>query len=347
VKSLLSAIVIVGLLALSLVATSAQDQPIATEEVQQQPPPVLQPTVPLPTAIAPESATLVAPEVPTDAAVIQPTAAPPAPPPSNDVLSILIGARADLELLANDRLGTQRPIGWSGSADINDPQLMILVRLDLELLAGQLFTIDTRPPGWFGAVPSTPFAIARDIRHDLELLADSTLQPSVRPPGWAGDDPIFRCDRATQTLVGLLERGGVFQLNLDPLAVDYCVQAGLLASRFAEANLLNNPAPTSGETTGSVTTISGTHTVNNNFTVAFFDLDARQRAGLIPSGDTFTPIARSSNPFSNMMLIRGNGFELFVDYATTAVTTPEFEALPSMDTVTPNPACTAEWCGNS
>jgi hypothetical protein len=260
------------------------------------------------------------------------------------VLTILITARADLELLANDRVGTQRPVGWSGSADINDPQLAILIRLDLEVLAGQLFTAETRPPGWFGAVPSTPFAIARDIRHDLELLADATIQPNVRPPGWAGDDPIYRCDRATQTLVGLLERGGVFQLNLDPLAVDYCLQAGVLASRFAEANLLNNPAPV-GDTSGSVTTISGTHIVNNSFTVAFFDLDARQRAGIIPNGDSFTPIARSSNPFSNMMLVRGNGFELFVDYATTAVTTEEFQALPSMDTVTPNPSCTAEWCG--
>jgi len=115
------------------------------------------------------------------------------------------------------------------------------------------------------------------------------------------------------------------------------------ASRFAEANLLNNSGLVGAPE--SVAPAAGTHTVNNSFTVGFFDLDARQRAGIIPNGDTFTPVARSSNPFSNMMLVRGNGFELFVDYATTSVTTDEFEALASMDTVTPNPTCTAEWCG--
>jgi hypothetical protein len=193
-------------------------------------------------------------------------------------------------------------------------------------------------------VPSTPFAIARDIRHDLELLADTTLQPNVRPPGWAGDRPIYRCDRATQTLIAVLERGGVFQLTLDPLAPDYCQQAAVEASRFAEANLLSNPAPGAAPGSASVPA-AGSVAVNNNFTAAFLDLNARQRVGLIPNGETFTPVARSANPFSNMMLVRGNGFEVYVDYATTAVTTEEFQALPTVETVPPNPACTASWCG--
>jgi hypothetical protein len=193
-------------------------------------------------------------------------------------------------------------------------------------------------------VPSTAFAIARDIRHDLELLADTTLQPNVRPPGWAGDKPIYRCDRATQTLVNLLERGGVFQLALDPLAANYCQQAAVEASRFAEANLLSNPSP--GAAAGSAPApAAGSVTVNNNFTAAFLDLNARQRVGLIPNGETFTPVARSANPFSNMMLVRGNGFEVYVDYATTSVVTEEFQALPTVETVPPNPACTAAWCG--
>jgi hypothetical protein len=335
VSYLLRAIWIIILLPAAVV--SAQDQPIATEDVQAPPPtqPVIQPTAPLPTPMAPE--------VTTDAAQPTQAAQPTAAPVVNEGVSILINARSDLELLANDRLGSQRPTGWSGSMNVNDPQLAILVRLDLELLAGQLVGANTRPPGWFGAVPSTPFAIARDIRHDLELLADTTIQPNVRPPGWAGDDPIYRCDRATQTLVAVLERGGVFRLNLDPLAADFCQQAAVEASRFAEANLLSNPAP--GQTPGSAAPpVQGSVTVNNSFTVAFLDLDARQRVGIIPNGETFTPVARSSNPFSNMMLVRGNGFEVYVDYATTTVTTEEFQALPTVDTVPPNPACTAAWC---
>ncbi len=333
---LLRAILMIGLLALSLAGVSAQDQPIATEEAQPPAPTqaFIQPTVPLPTEIAPVQAT--------EAAPVQPTA-PPAPV-INEGTTILINARSDLELLANDRLGTQRPAGWSGSIDVNDPQLAILIRLDLEVLAGELLGADVRPPGWFGAVPSTPFAIARDIRHDLEVLADTTIQPNVRPPGWAGDDPIFRCDRATQTLVAVLERGGVFLLALDPLAPDYCQQAAVEASRFAEANLLNNPAPVAAPGSAPAPA-AGSVTVNNNFTAAFLDLNARQRVGLIPNGETFTPVARSANPFSNMMLVRGNGFEVYVDYATTSVTTEAFQALPTVETVPPNPTCTAAWCG--
>jgi hypothetical protein len=336
VSYLLRAILTIGLLTLSLAAASAQDQPVATEEAQAPSAPIptqeiLQPTAPLPTAVAPEA---VAPAEPT---------VPPAPV-INEGTTILINARSDVELLANDRLGTQRPAGWSGSIDVNDPQLAILIRLDLEVLAGELLGADVRPPGWFGAVPSTAFAIARDIRHDLELLADTTLQPNVRPPGWAGDKPIYRCDRATQTLVNVLERGGVFQLALDPLAPDYCQRAAVEASRFAEANLLSNPAP--GSAPGSASApAAGSVAVNNNFTAAFLDLNARQRVGLIPNGETFTPVARSANPFSNMMLVRGNGFEVYVDYATTSVTTEEFQALPTVETVPPNPACTAAWCG--
>jgi hypothetical protein len=332
------AILVIGLLTLSLAAVSAQDQPVATEEAQapqviQPTQELLQPTVPLPTAIAPAATQ--------EAVPVEPTAVPA--PTINEGTSILINARSDLELLANERLGTQRPEGWSGSIDINDPQLVILVRLDLELLTGQLVGQNVRPPGWFGAVPSTPFAIARDIRHDLELLADVTGLPNVRPPGWAGDDPIYRCDRATQTLVSLLERGGVFQLAIDPLATDYCQQAAVEASRFAEANLLSNPAP--GAAPGSAAAPqAGSVTVDNSFTAAFLDLNARQRVGLIPTGETFTPVARSANPFSNMMLVRGNGFEVYVDYATTAVSTEEFQALPTVETVPPNTACTALWC---
>src|SRR5689334_24388084 len=95
-------------------------------------------------------------------------------------LPILISARSDLQLLAINTLGNNLPAGWNDSLDINDPQLPLLIRLDLELLAGALLGADKRPPGWFGTVLSTPYAIARDIRHDLELLAD-TVSPGPRP----------------------------------------------------------------------------------------------------------------------------------------------------------------------
>jgi hypothetical protein len=346
VTQLVRVTLLIGLLALSLAVATAQDvaqQPVATEEV-----PAVQPTS-APPAVAPTQPLPPTQEVPQ---AVQPTQAlPPTVQPTvpvvNDALPILLSARSDLELLANDRGGTARPVGWSGSVDVNDPQLVILIRLDLELLTGQLLGPNTRPTGWFGAVPSTPFAIARDIRHDLELLADTTIQPGVRPPGWTGDDPLMRCSRATQALVNVLERGGVFVLNVDPNLPDFCTQTEIEASRFAEANLLSNPVVPGGasNTSGSVPPPAGSVLVNNSFTVAFLDLDARQRIGVIPNGESFTPVARSTSEFSNMMLVRGNGFEVYVDYATTQVTTEQFEALPTVDTIPVTPACTAAWCG--
>jgi hypothetical protein len=311
---------LIGLLALS---TYAQE-PIVTEEPAG---PVLNPqaTVAVPTdagaPIVEATATVViAPEVP-----------------------ILTSARSDMETLSNTLLGTTRPPGWSGSLDFTNPQLPLLIRLDLELLVGATMGADIRPAGWFGAIPSTPFAIARDIRHDLELLADEKLGLNVRPPGWIGDDPVMRCPRATQTLVSLLERAGVFVLNVVPATPNYCTQVELQAAQFAEVNLLSNPNAT-GANALSLPTAATEHIVNSNFAVAFLDRNAQLTVGVVPNGTPITPVARSYAQFSNMMLIRGENFEVFVDYQFTSVTDDEFEVLPDVASAAVNPSCGAEWC---
>lgn len=301
-------------------------------------------------------------QLPTDQPVetftfIQPTAdpaaatpaAPPteAPPPAvtQDALPVLVSARSDLELLAESQLGSQRPPGWSGSFDINDPSLAIAIRLDLELLTATVFAVDARPAGWFGAVPSTQFAIARDIRHDLELLADTLLQPSVRPPGWSGADPLMRCNRGTQNLVGVLERGGI-GFTADPNSPDFCRLIEIEASQYVEGTLLNQPAAASaalisGEATSSS---SGSAEAITDFTLAFFDRNATQRAGVVPRGTGFTPLARSYTQFSNMMLVEGEGFTVFVDYTQTDVGDAAFEALPDVDATEFSAVCAADWC---
>lgn len=275
---------------------------------------------------------------------------------------ILISARSDLELLASQSLGNTRPPGWSGSLEINDPDLALLLRLDLEILATVSISGGERPAGWFGAIPSTPYAIARDIRHDLELLADNLIEPNVRPPGWAGGTPIMRCDRATQNLVGLLERGGVFTLSVDPSAPDYCIQAANTASQFTEANLLRSiPGGTGGADviqaaseasnvdssdsggafvpTGRAAPIGG-----DVVTPAFLDRYATQQVGRIPEGVTFSPVARSYTLFSNMMVVRGVNFEVFVDYKTTTLSEEQFRALPDIDRGEISTVCNADWC---
>jgi hypothetical protein len=324
-----------GVLTAPVAVVEAQ-QPITTEEVQ---PTVQSQQPPVATEVPPGLA------VPTET----PTEAPTATTPANalgDALPVLVNARIDLELLASDRLGANRPVGWSGSNDMNDPQIALLIRLDLELLVGTTISPDSRPAGWFGAVASSTFAIARDIRHDLELLADLLVEPGVRPTGWVGDDPIMRCNRATQTLVALLERSfrgsGAFVLTADTNAPDFCVQAELEASRFAEINLLSDTAATnSGLLTGSS---PGAITPNGRFTIAFLDRDARQRVGIIPEGTQLTVVARSYTTFSAMLLVQGDGFQVFVDYTTTTLTAEQFETLPNVDGIEIAPFCDADWC---
>jgi len=271
-----------------------------------------------------------------------PTAVPPASPIEPNALALLTDARNDLDILASQNMGGDRPVGWTGSKDITNIQLPILIRLDLELLAGQLMGPDQRPAGWFGAVPSTAYAIARDIRHDLELLADQFNPPNVRPPGWKGSDPVIRCDRSVQTLVFVLERTAGYKLTIDPLTQDFCRMAELQATSYAEANLLPNAKAPKGST--SQVASNGAIQISSPYAVAFLDRFGRRPTGSIPVGEPITPIARSYTQFSKMMLVRGNGFEVFIDFSASTVSENQFAALPDVNSVGMQTTCTVSWC---
>lgn len=273
-------------------------------------------------------------------ATAPPTAAP-ASPIEAEALALLTAARTDLDILVIQNMGADRPIGWTGSGDIMNIQLPILIRLDLELLAGQLLGPDQRPVGWFGAVPSTAFAIARDIRHDLELLADQVNPSNIRPPGWVGADPVMRCERSVQTLVFVLERTSAYKLGVDPLAQDFCRLAELQATAYAEANLLPNQRATSS---GVVTSGGGATQITSPYAVAFLDRFGRRPTGSIPIGEPITAVARSYTQFSKMMLVRGNGFLVFIDYSASSISENQFAALPDVNGVSSQLSCTAEWC---
>ncbi|NWF68037.1 MAG: hypothetical protein HXY40_03035 [Chloroflexi bacterium] len=309
-------------------------QPIATQEAQQ--------ISTLPPTWTPTSAPSATPAPSATAGPTQPATA------LGEALPVLINARLDLETLANAQLNGQRPPGWNGSQDFNDPQIPLLIRLDLELLVGNLLGADQRPAGWFGPVASSLYAIARDIRHDLELLADAVVQPGVRPAGWVGDDPLMRCTRATQALVSLLERSfrgsGGFTIQADPNSPDFCAQVELEASRFTEVNLLGGSS--SGGLNAPSAQASGTITPLGSFTVAFLDRDARQRVGVIPRDTPLTVVARSYTQYSAMILVQAAGFQVFVDYTSTTLTPEQFETLPNIDGVTFEPFCDADWCSS-
>ncbi len=276
------------------------------------------------------------------AAPAEPVAPVEVAPAIGDPAPVLDAVAADLTLFADLTFGAGvRPEGWTSSLTADNPQYALLLRLNLEILAGQVAGPDARPVGWFGAVPSSPFAIARDIRHDLELLANTVNNPPLaRPQGWRGDDPIMQCGRAVQALVGVLEAGGVFRLEADPTSADYCVQAEIQATQFAERNLLSNAAASR-----PANVPAGTESVLTEFAVSFLDRGASQRAGLMPVATTFTPIARSYAQFSNMMLAQGEGFLVFVDYQQTSVSPEAFDALPDVNGIQVEPFCTTDWCG--
>lgn len=301
---------------------------------QQLPPFIQQPPVeeqqPPPVEAQPEEIEAV--DVPESAPLIDPT------------LALAQQSRTDLERLADVALGGIRPEGWSGATDVNDPQFAILARLDLELLVGAVMGANARPNGWFGVVSSSPYAISRDIRHDLEMLADQHLGISVRPDGWIGGSPIMRCDRMTQAVVQFLELNGVFRLQADPTAPDYCQQAANEASVFMEVNILSSPTAGSSLSMASVGVIGDGASINSDFAAAFLDRGASQRVGVVPNGTPIQAIGKSPAQFSNMMLIRGQDFEVFVDYQFTSITEEEFELIPVIDETTLQLTCTARWC---
>ena len=314
---------IIGLLLALPIVLVAQDTPATTPD----------PSAPagLATVVPPPAETVTTPQPAAPTSPIEPNA-----------LALLTDERADLDILVVQNMGGDRPVGWTGNGDVMNIQLPILIRLDLELLAGRLVGPDQRPAGWFGAVPSTAYAIARDIRHDLELLADQVNPPSVRPPGWKGADPVIRCDRSVQTLIFVLERKAAYKLSIDPLAKDFCRLAELQATSFAEANLLPNNRVTAAA--GNQTATNGGVQINSPYAVAFLDRFGRRPTGTIPVGENIVPVARSYTQFSKMMLVRGNGYEVFIDFSASTISVNQYAALPDINSSNPQTTCTVGWC---
>ena len=354
--SRLAKILILAVLLVGVWSVAAQDATLPPPSNQQTFPTL--PPAASPTPIPQEFLTLTPQASPTEAVAQVPAAtealqAPGTPQPTQiplgveqtEALPILINDRADLELLATAAIGSaQRPVGWSGSIDVTDPQLPLWIRLDLETLTGAIMGEDKRPAGWFGVVPSIPLAVARDIRHDLELLADVVIgAQGVRPAGWKGDDPMYRCSRATQSLFTLLKSRGI-SVTVDFTQANYCDIAELAASRYVERQILQPPPVVAGNVGNNSNQLRYPFQADNPFVVAFLDRKARHKIGVLPPGMGFQPISRSYVDFSNMMLVQGDNFQVFVDYTTTTVTQEQFLALPDIGGEG-STSCDAAWCG--
>lgn len=268
----------------------------------------------------------------------EPTPVPAPATPST--LQLLISSRLDIETLAGLTLGAQRPEGWSGNTNSADPDLALSIRLDLELLAYAL-NGDERLDGWFGIVPSSDFAIARDIRHDLELLADhAELIP--RPTSWAGAPTTLTCDRSTQALVSYLQHATNFILIADYESPTYCDDIAREAAVYAEQFIASTAPQDFGED-GPITTTSDPR-ITGSTASGYIDLAATVRGGILPRGERFEIVARQSGDHATLMLIRGVGFELFVDYRDTNVPQSQFLTVRTVAGMRVDPRCVASWC---
>lgn len=306
--------------------------------------PIPTPTSTLAPVFAPTNTPL--PPTPTPTATALPNIASMLPG-NSEAGQILLRARNDLEVLANATLGiVERPPGWSGTFDLQDPQMSLKARLDLEILADALAT--ERPSAWSGIQATTEYGIARDIRHDLELLADAVVAPSVRPPNWIGDVPVMRCERSTQALALLLLSQANYIPTSSPASPTYCKDLSIELSLYTELNLLdaellmraaavNAPAPLEAPSPYVPLNLA-------NQTAAYLDRAAQQQAGIMPSGTLVRPVARSYAQFSRMMLVEGEGFLVFVDYQDTGLQTALFEQLADLATVQSTTFCAATWC---
>ena len=279
---------------------------------------------------------------PTEEPIFEPVEREPVSAFAADVLPLLINARTDLEVMATEELGIQRPPGWSGSLDVNDPQLALLTRLDLELLAAIVYGADNRPDEWFGAVGSSQLAVVRDIRHDIEIMAD-TVYNGARPQDWAGGDPIYRCSRSTQALAAVLERAGIYTVQTNPVAIDYCEQVEVEIARFSEVNLLGENSMTiidEGEAE-----VARDYEISTEFAIAFLTRFAEPQVGVIPLMTPVTPVARSYAVGSNMTLIEGNGYRVFIEFTNTTISEEQWEDLPNIDDIDEIVTfCDAIWC---
>jgi hypothetical protein len=276
-----------------------------------------------------------------------PTPGPTATPAVSPETFLWLDVRRDLEILADDRLGVlQRPQGWTGTdTPWTSPDLPLLTRLDLELLATAIINPDVRPTGWIGTVASTAFAVARDGRHDLELLADLVYGRDQRPQGWTGADPLLKCSRATQTLINLLERGGVYRLQVDPNDPQFCRAAEVEVTVFTEQNILGNAQI--GNLFTDELIILSPHTITSDIAVSWLDSSATRQVGIIPRGTPIQIVGRSYADFSRMMLVAGDNFEVFVEYTTTSVDQAAFRRLPNVTGLSIAPYCFADWCQRS
>ncbi|PJF21020.1 MAG: hypothetical protein CUN56_13205 [Phototrophicales bacterium] len=252
----------------------------------------------------------------------------------------VLAVRGDLERLADEVLGlSTRPIGWTWSQgdDENSPTLADDLNADLNNLADTQIGRDQRPPGWVFFVPDSLAAAYRNLRFNLELLADTLLGEDVRPFGWQGEDPLNRCEPATQalTFIAQINYGFTIDETLQN-ASDFCNIVDFTVNSLTE----NPPQPTEEDIEDAADREFSAESLN---AFSYLDVGATQYMGIMPRGTEFRAWYRNYGE-SNMMFVTGDGFGLYVDRRWTTLDPDIYARLPTLEGVRPLTFCETLWC---
>ncbi|GAB4551598.1 MAG: hypothetical protein OHK0023_18720 [Anaerolineae bacterium] len=170
----------------------------------------------------------------------------------------------------------------------------------------------------------------------LSIFKNPTPSALAQGGGTPTPEPFDTCGRTIANVVRLLIRDYEFKPVAAPSNSNYCTALETEVNVFMEQAILE-PSLDEG--------VAG----ESRDAFAFVDYAAQQFVGVMPSGTKFTAVARNGLPGSQMMLVQGEGFSVFVDYTFTTLKEFDFGSLPdyrdydgSLETF-----CRAQWCRNA
>lgn len=260
----------------------------------------------------------------------------------NDLQALFGAVRGDLERLQDELYGVGiRPTAFgyppfeAVNRDASTPSFVTDLVRDLDLAADAQLGVGARPTGYVTPNANLDPLNYLTVRRNLELLTDATYGEDRRPAGWQGVNPLERCDPVLRILSFLVQSA----YNFDPGSVDSVTPGYCTRLSNAVNTIVENPPVIDVAAVVNEQRTNGT----SNFAFTYLDVAATQYMGIMPGGIPFRAIYRHYGR-SNMMLVSGDNFALYIDRRFTDFSETSFRSLPTTENVTPLTFCDAGWC---